>query len=492
MATVEALWRSVFPAARLLGDAAAGGRSVAWVRVLKARVPAFDALEADDLAIVPVAALANLAAIAVEPTYAIEAVTAAGATGVLVVGDATDPAAAALLEAGAQRGLAALALAEGDVSALERSAIAFIVNARAEIETRAAALELELEQAALAGAGVDGLAAVAARFFARPVAIEAADGTLLAVHAGPEAGPATPAASSYLRNRRGAALRVSLPTGGTLALLGPAPPSELERVASARIAPLLALSLGSAAKDKPARANEKLPGAGPPWVVMVARQIDADAATPAVRSALRSALRQLEPARRLALRGDETSLELRLVAATTSADPVGWELATRVSRRAGRPVVLSETFSDPSERAIHEANARSTLEAFEALPAAERQPLLGADGELVVSAHMLPALRLVGGLAAVPDGARQARAFLRPLLNGRNGRDADALATLRAMLDHAGLAEAAAALGVHRNTLAYRLAVIERRTGWRLSDPLLRFSLGLAIRLVQIDQDRAG
>ena len=90
----------------------------------------------------------------------------------------------------------------------------------------------------------------------------------------------------------------------------------------------------------------------------------------------------------------------------------------------------------------------------------------------------------------MPEAGRHARALLQPLLGGSPTRDAHALATLRAVLDHAGMAEAAAALHVHRNTLAYRLAVIERRTGWRLSDPVLRFGLALAVRFVQIDQER--
>jgi hypothetical protein len=57
--------------------------------------------------------------------------------------------------------------------------------------------------------------------------------------------------------------------------------------------------------------------------------------------------------------------------------------------------------------------------------------------------------------------------------------------------DHAGLAEAAAALGIHRNTLSYRVTRIEQRTGWRLSDAALRFSLAIAVRLVQSAQDGA-
>jgi PucR family transcriptional regulator, purine catabolism regulatory protein len=59
------------------------------------------------------------------------------------------------------------------------------------------------------------------------------------------------------------------------------------------------------------------------------------------------------------------------------------------------------------------------------------------------------------------------------------------LATLRAVLDQPGLAEAAVSLGVHRNTVAYRVRRIEEATGWRLADPELRLPLALALRLVQ-------
>ncbi|HEY0444321.1 MAG TPA: helix-turn-helix domain-containing protein, partial [Candidatus Limnocylindrales bacterium] len=89
----------------------------------------------------------------------------------------------------------------------------------------------------------------------------------------------------------------------------------------------------------------------------------------------------------------------------------------------------------------------------------------------------------------VPDGPRLARALLEPLLRGRRDVRREHLATLRAVLDHPGLAEAAAALGVHRNTVAYRVRRIEAVTGWRLGDPDLRLPLGLALRLVQTDQE---
>jgi PucR C-terminal helix-turn-helix domain len=496
-ATVGQLWRAVFPGARSVSASETLERPVAWVRVLKARTPAFDALEANDLAIVPVSALANLSSIAVDASSVIDAITAAGGCGVVVVGDADEPGPRQVVASAVDRGLAAFAMVDTDVNALERSAISFVVNARAELDARAAALELELERAALDGAGPDGLAAVISRFFARPVALEADDGSVLAAHAGAETTAATPQVSRYLRNRRGAALRVALPSTGSLVLLGPEPVSELERVASSRVAPFLAVALAAPVPEvngaRLRRATERMPAAGPPWVVMVARQFDAgDDGSTTDNERIRAALRQLEPARRLQLRGDATSLEVRVVFAPSHTDATGTELATHISRRLSRPVAVSEPFSAQADRAVREATARSTLEAFELLPAAERAQLAAPDGATVVRAELLPALRLMAGLAAVPDAPRHARALLQPLMSGRRTRDAHALATLRAVLDHAGMAEAASALGIHRNTLAYRLAAIERRTGWRMSDPLVRFGLALAVRLVQNDQDFAG
>jgi len=78
-----------------------------------------------------------------------------------------------------------------------------------------------------------------------------------------------------------------------------------------------------------------------------------------------------------------------------------------------------------------------------------------------------------------------ARALLEPLLGGRPDVRREHLATLRAILDGGGLAGAAGALGVHRNTVAYRIGRIEDLTGWDLADPELRLVLSVALRFVQ-------
>ena len=165
------------------------------------------------------------------------------------------------------------------------------------------------------------------------------------------------------------------------------------------------------------------------------------------------------------------------MAAIDAADADGSAMAARVGQLLGRLVALSRPFDSIALRSTAEADARATLEAAEALTSPPE----------VARAVRLPAYRLLGNLHNLPDGTRQARALLAPLLRGRPDVRRERLATLRAVLDQPGLAEAAASLGVHRNTVAYRIRRIEEASGWRLADPELRFPLALALKLVQDD-----
>jgi purine catabolism regulator len=504
MATLDELRAAILPRARWVARAPAGSpaRDLAWVRLMRARVPAFDALEPGDIAIVPAAALAVVAPDRDGVASLVRGCVEAEIGGLVIV---TDPgsgpgATAALREVAAAAGLPTLDAGAADPASIERSVIGFLVNHRAELERQATLLESHLEQVALGGGGPDGLAAAIAGFFGRAIAIEGRRGTPLAVHAPPDVADAAAAVAAYHGRRRSAASRVALPipggepgAAGALALLGDRPATELERVATGRIAGFVALEL---ARDEAlGRAiegarREVLPADGPPWVVIVARQAPADpeeviAASvegsdaarreAARREALRRDLRSLAPARRLSLRGDVQSVELRIVAALEAADPEGVALAGRIGGLLGRIVAVSRPFHEPGGRSAAEADARATLEAAEAL----------GEPPSVARADRLPAYRLLGNLHNLPDGARQARALLAPLLSGRPDVRRERLATLRAVLDQPGLAEAADALGVHRNTVAYRVRRIEEATGWRLADPDLRLPLALALRLVQ-------
>jgi DNA-binding PucR family transcriptional regulator len=101
----------------------------------------------------------------------------------------------------------------------------------------------------------------------------------------------------------------------------------------------------------------------------------------------------------------------------------------------------------------------------------------------VARASRHAAYLLIGNVRNLPDGLRQARELLAPILVGRASVQEERLRTLQAVLESGSLAEAASRLGVHRNTIAYRVGRLEHLGGWDLSDPDLRFALGLAARV---------
>ena len=503
MATLGSVRSAILPAAiparPLTADEAE--QEVGWVRVLKARIPSFDTLEAGDLAIVPGAALAAIVPDDAAAERLAGTLTGARVAAVVLCGGGTGeaaldaPAAVALdaLAAACDRaGLVTLRLAPADPLVLERSVIAYLVNQRAEVDRRAAELEGQLARLALGGGGLGTLAAAIGEFFGRAVAIENPGGETLAVHAPAEPPSAAAAAARYLARTLGsiAALRIVIPavpgergSGGRLLLLGDEPANELERVAGERAAGVLGLELARAAavahaRDELRRA-EPLPAEGPPWVVMMARQGPAEPVAglddAAARDRIRAGLRTIAPAPRLLLRGSTESLELRMVAAAPADDPSGAGIAARIAAYLHRTVAISRPFPDAGGRPAAEAAARSTLEAAEAL----------VEPPAVAVAARLPAYLLLGNLHNIPDGARQARALLAPLLEGRAATRRQRLETLHAVLDGSGLGEAAAALGVHRNTIAYRVEAIERDTGWNLHDADLRLALRVALSIVQ-------
>ena len=461
--------------------------AVAWVRVLTPRVPAFDALDVGDLALVPAVALATLAAGGIEPTSIVDALSQAGAVGALIVGTTDDVAEMDFTDRAAAAAIPLWRVAGDDVTTVERAIIAVLVNERAAMERRAADLEADLGALALTGADLAAQAALVATALGRAVAIEGPRGQAVAVHAPPDPVAAS-AAAAYLANRRQVLLRTPLAgaggtSSGALVVLGDPPATEFERLVADRIVALLALEL---ARDLAGRRDaassrraDALPGDGPPWVALMARQLVAGAPTELEdREHLRARIARLAPARRLRLRGDAGSLELRVVVVATTADPLGLATAAQVAERIGRVVAVSRSFDRPDDRPLAEQEARATLEAVEGLPAAS------APG-LVARADRLAAFRLLGSLHNLPDSAHNARDLLAPILIGRPATVAERLATLRAVLEQPGLSEAARGLGIHRNTLAYRIGRLEAITGWRLDDADLRFALALAVRLVQ-------
>ena len=503
MTTVAEILADLMPAARVIHarpDALA--RPVTWVRVLRARVPALDALEPGDLVIVPSGALDVVAPTSEETDRLADALVLGAASAVVIVG-AVGGSADRLGELAGRGGLAVVALSDGEAPSLERAIIELLVNRRSALEGRAVELERRLEALALGTTDLGALVAEIGGSLGRAVVLEGRRGDPLAIHVPEQPATAAVAARRYLADREGIALRVRLPvppadgdrarqlsrTGeppirGSLLLLGEAPATEGERLACERVAALLALELGrdvavQRAREV-ARRSESLPSDGPPWVVIVARQAGREDVEDAEqREALRAELRLLAPGRRLVLRGDSESLEYRLVAVAGRDDPLGLVIAGRVATFLRRIVVVSRPFDEPGARSPAEAEARATLEAAEAYGA----------GPGLVRADRLPAYRILGDLHNLPDAGRLARSLLEPVLAGRPATVAERIRTLRAVLDAAGPAEAAQALGVHRNTIAYRVRRIEELGGWDLSDPELRVALSVALRIVQVAQD---
>jgi len=143
---------------------------------------------------------------------------------------------------------------------------------------------------------------------------------------------------------------------------------------------------------------------------MLASQVGIDGPDDlASREATRAEIRLLMSPRRLALRGSSESLELRLVAAAPADDPGALATAERLTAFLQRTVAVSKPFTEQGARPAAEAAARATLEAAASL----------VDPPPVARAARLPAYLLMGNVRNLPDGVRQARELLDPILVGR-------------------------------------------------------------------------
>ena len=350
-------------------------------------------------------------------------------------------------------GLSGRAMAGGDAERLERAVIGYLVNARAELDRQAGALEADLEALALTGADAAAFAARSPRFLGRAVAVEGTAGEVLAVHAPPEPAGAARDAARYCRPgeavSRGA--RRS-PGAAAVALLGADPVTERELVdRPPRIAPLLALALGH---GRMASESAAAAGAGPPRGRSALGRADGppgacpgEAEPRADREALRLRLRRLRRRAGWQLRGDADSLELRLVVAP-DAGRRRWRsssLAAR-GRGGGRLVAVSRPFLAPEARALAEQEARATLEAAEAL----RDPACWRPARRCASPapSAWPRTGSLGNLHNLPDGHRR-RPRPAGAAAGRAAASAEAerLATLRASSTTPGLVAAAASPG---------------------------------------------
>ena len=486
MASLHDLHRALFPTARPLGATELtperAEREVGWVRVLKPRVPAFEALETGDLAIIPGAALAVVAQRPAQIEELAVALARARVPAVLLVegetgGDALDALGAAVTAAG----LTALHLGRVDPVALERSVIGFLVNRRAELDRRAADLESQLARFALLGRGLDMQAATIGSFLGRAVVIEGRRGDPIAVHAPGRrpvrgrGGGALPrpavrrGARCASRSRRRPASRAPAVGSCCSATRRPTSWNGSPRTGSWPCSPWS--SRGDAAvrqaRDE-TRRGEPLPADGPPWVVMLASQGAADGPDDiAAREETRGELRLLmSPAPAGAARqlGEPGAAARRR--RTRRTTPLAWprRSAWRRSSSGPSPCRGPSPSRAPAPRprpppARHSRPPTSSL---------RRRPWL--------EPRACPPISCIGNVRNLPDGARQARELLDPILVGRPEVQRERLDTLRAVLGSPSLNEAATRLGrpsQHRR-LPGRAARGARRLGPRRPGSALR------------------
>ena len=105
----------------------------------------------------------------------------------------------------------------------------------------------------------------------------------------------------------------------------------------------------------------------------------------------------------------------------------------------------------------------------------------GVEGPLIIAEDHLATLLLASDRGLAADLAASRLAPLATLADGPRSRLTE---TLRAWLDRPGQVQAVAAeLGVHPQTVRYRLRQLRELFGTRLEDPEARFELSLALRV---------
>ncbi len=87
-------------------------------------------------------------------------------------------------------------------------------------------------------------------------------------------------------------------------------------------------------------------------------------------------------------------------------------------------------------------------------------------------------------------GALNSNPYVLALRRLRDEQQTDLLHTLEVYLDAGGNGvQTAELLTIHRSTLNYRLARIEEISGAKLSDPLVRTNLQIALKLLRLFED---
>jgi purine catabolism regulator len=543
MITVEDVIKLALPAGTSIVAGEAGlAREVTWAARIRASPPAFGHLAGGELVLLPVSILAELD----ERLQLAEVITRLGelgVAGVAVLGAIGKPARMAADAAG----IPLLALPKGaDVGALERDAARLITERRRAVQYRGQEVLRQLMDLAIAGEPLGDVVQELARIGGRPVVLESRDGRLLAYHPVGKSAPGRDAVEAMAQRDRAVVARWLRTTAEASPADPPTATYDVDNAWSRLVAPVIGRDglLGSVSlivprgRVTPEDSQVTARGAAACAVVLareqaaatVRREVELHVLDEILDGALRSEATLLQQARRLGhdLLAEHVAIIARIdsggsgpVRAGSSEDR--WErleeAAARIGAHRGQRALwrmrnnsaefvlsarhdcderrLAEAVRDDLRGLVRRGDGavslgvgtvregiagirRSHEEARQALLLGRR---LHGPGHVTHFGN-LGVYRLIFAVEHLPELRDLYTETLGSLLAYDRQNSAELVSTLDAFFAANGSPkEAAERLGVHRNTVLYRLDRIREITGYDLDDAAVRLRLQLALHI---------
>jgi PucR family transcriptional regulator, purine catabolism regulatory protein len=544
MITVEDVITLALPPGTTVAAGAAGlGREVTWAARIRSSPPAFGHLAGGELVLLPVAILAELDE-RLQLDEAIRRLAELGVAGAAVLGTIGKPAREAADAASLP--LLALPKG-ADIGALERDAARLISERRRAVQHRGQEVLRQLMDLAIAGEPLGDVVQELARISGRPVVLEGRDGRLLAYHAVGKSAPRRETIEAIVQRDRPVVARWLRTTAEASPADPPTATYEIDSAWSRLVAPVIGRDgmLGSVSlivprgSATPEDAQVTARGAAACAVVLareqaaatVRREVELDVLDEVLDGALRSEATLLQQAKRLG--HDLLSSHVAVIARidSTGAGPVRasgsderWEgleasIARTGTTRGGRVLWRirnnSAEFVLPAIDAGHErqlaislrdelagvlrsggesaisvgvGTIRDGIAGIRRSHAEARQALL-LGRRMQGPGHLthfgdLGVYRLIFAAEGLPELSDLYAQSLSELLAYDRQNNAELVSTLDAFFAANGSPkEAAERLGVHRNTVLYRLDRIRDITGYDLDDAGLRLRLQLALHI---------
>jgi purine catabolism regulator len=544
MITVEDVIKLALPPGTSVVAGEAGlGREVTWASRIRSTPPAFGHLVGGELVLLPVSVLEQLDE-RLKLDEAVGRLAELGVAATAVTGTIGKPAREAADAAGLP--LLALPKG-ADIGALERDAARIISERRRAVQHRGQEVLRQLMDLAIAGEPLGDIVRELARISGRPVVLEGRDGRLLTYHVPGKAAPERDALATMLQRDRPVVARWLRTTAEASPADPPTSLYELDNSWSRLVAPVIGRDglLGSVSlvvprgRATPEDAQVTARGSAACAVVLareqaaatVRREVELHVLDEVLDGALRSEATLLQQARRLGhdLLGPHVAVVARMQSGASGpvrADPNDdrWdgleEAIARIGTTRGGKVLwrirnngaefvipadgsrddrrIAEMVRDDLRGLVRSGNEgavsvgagtvregllgirRSHAEARQALLLGRRMHgpnHLTLFGELGV-------YRLIFAAESLPELGDLYQQTLGDLLAYDRQNSADLVSTLNAFFEANGSPkEAAERLGVHRNTVLYRLDRIREITGFDLDDAGVRMRLQFALHV---------